>query len=191
MNSFCLRIHHYIQPCICLGEGRVQQSNTLLAPYIEKVCCIIVFGKFSRGTYLIVVFNSNIVVFPDKRNLFLISSAIFSIVLSNSSIFLCGVTVFRIPLSRFFHRRKTWTRDHVTLPNSKWRLYLHRLFIPVERRFIAASYDLQMHIRIFLEQPRLFIIPFHQFLRDSFPAMLAFWPVYRIQLWTCLSDHSS
>ena len=35
------------------------------------------------------------------------------------------------------HRRKTsdWsTRDHVTLPNSKWRQYLHRLFIPVERR---------------------------------------------------------
>ena len=39
------------------------------------------------------------------------------------------------------HRRKTsdWsTRDHVTLPNSKWRQYLHRLFIPVERRLIAA-----------------------------------------------------
>ena len=50
------------------------------------------------------------------------------------------------------HRRKTsdWSmRDHVTWPNSKWRLYLHRLFIPVERRFIAASYELQMHIRIF------------------------------------------
>ena len=30
-----------------------------------------------------------------------------------------------------FHRRKTsdWsTRDHVTLPNSKWRQYIHRLF---------------------------------------------------------------
>ena len=52
------------------------------------------------------------------------------------------------------HRRKTsdWsTRDHVTLPNSKWRQYLHRLFIPVERRLIAASYELQMHIRISLE----------------------------------------
>ena len=39
------------------------------------------------------------------------------------------------------HRRKTsdWsTRDHVTLPNSKWRLYLHRLFIPVERSLIAV-----------------------------------------------------
>ena len=52
------------------------------------------------------------------------------------------------------HRRKTsdWSmRDHVTWPNSKWRLYLHRLFIPVERRFIVASYELQMHIWIFLE----------------------------------------
>ena len=52
------------------------------------------------------------------------------------------------------HRRKMsdWsTRDHVTLPNSKWRQYLHRLFIPVERRLIAASYELQIHIRIFLE----------------------------------------
>ena len=71
----------------------------ILSPYIEKVCRIIVFGKFSCGTYVIVVFNSNIVVFPDVRNLFLIGSAIFSMVLSNSSIFLCGVTVFRIPLA--------------------------------------------------------------------------------------------
>ena len=40
-----------------------------------------------------------------------------------------------------FHRRKLsdWsTRDHVTLPNSKWRQYIHRLFIPVERSEIAA-----------------------------------------------------
>ena len=39
------------------------------------------------------------------------------------------------------HRRKMsdWsTRDDVTLPNSKWRQYLHCLFIPVERRLIAA-----------------------------------------------------
>ena len=81
------------------------------------------------------------------------------------------------------HLRKMsdWsTRDHVTLPNSKWRQYLHRLWVC----------GLQMHIRIFLEQPRLFIILFHLFLWDPFPAMLAFWPVYRIQLWTCLSDHS-
>ena len=57
------------------------------------------FGKFSCGTYVIVVFNSNIVVFPNMRNLFLIGLAIFSMVLSFSSIFLCGVTVFRIPLA--------------------------------------------------------------------------------------------
>ena len=70
MNSFSLRIHHYIQPSICLGEGRVQQSVTILAPYIEKFCSIIVFGRFSCGTYIIVVFNSNTVVFPNLRNLF-------------------------------------------------------------------------------------------------------------------------
>ena len=50
----------------------------ILSPYIEKVCCIIVFGKFSCGTYVIVVFNSNIVVFPDMGNLFLIGSAILA-----------------------------------------------------------------------------------------------------------------
>ena len=42
------------------------------------------------------------------------------------------------------------TRDHVTLPNSKWRQYPHRLFIPVEIRLIAAQYEFQVHIRIFL-----------------------------------------
>ena len=71
----------------------------ILSPYIKKFCGIIVFGKFSRGTYVIVVFNSTIVVFPDMRDPFLIGSAIFSMVLWNSSIFLCGVTVFRIPLA--------------------------------------------------------------------------------------------
>ena len=53
----------------------------------------------SCGTYVIVVFNSNIVIFPDMWNPCLIGWAIFSMVLSNSSIFLCGVTVFRIPLA--------------------------------------------------------------------------------------------
>ena len=57
------------------------------------------FGKFSCGTYLIEVFNSNIVVFPNLRNPFWIVSAIFSMVLSNSSIFFYCVTVFRIPLA--------------------------------------------------------------------------------------------
>ena len=70
-----------------------------LAPYIKKISGIIVFGKFSCGTYVIVVFNSNIVVFLKMWNLFLIGSAIFSIVLSTSSIFLWGVTVFYIPLA--------------------------------------------------------------------------------------------
>ena len=42
---------------------------------------------------------------------------------------------------QMFYRRKMsdWsTRDQVTLPNSKWRQYFHRLFIPVERRLIAG-----------------------------------------------------
>ena len=56
-----------------------------------------------------------------------------------------GVASYTHALSEWFldtlHRRKMsdWsTRDHVTLPNSKWRQYLHSLFIPVERRLIAA-----------------------------------------------------
>ena len=46
----------------------------ILSPFIEKFCGIIVFGKFSCGTYVIVVFNSNIVVCLTMRNLFLIGS---------------------------------------------------------------------------------------------------------------------
>ena len=94
---FCTVGH--LESNVCLGEGRVQWSFTVLAPYIEKVCGIIVFGKFSCGAYVIVVLNSNIMVFLNMRNFFLIGSAIFSMVLSNSSIFLCGVTMFRIPLA--------------------------------------------------------------------------------------------
>ena len=71
----------------------------ILSPYIKKFCGIIVLGKFSYGTYVIVIFNSAIVVFPNKRNLFLIGSVIFSMVLLNSSIFLRRVTVFRILLA--------------------------------------------------------------------------------------------
>ena len=47
----------------------------------------------------------------------------------------------RAPRARTWAKRKMsdWsTRDHVTLPNSTWRQYLHCLFIPVERRLIAA-----------------------------------------------------
>ena len=43
--------------------------------------------------------------------------------------------------SQKLHRRKIsdWSsRDYLTLPNSKWRQYPHRLFIPKERRLIAA-----------------------------------------------------
>ena len=53
------------------------------------------FRKFSGRTYVIVVLNSDIVVFLNMRNFFfVIGSAIFSMVVSNFSIFLRGVTVF-------------------------------------------------------------------------------------------------
>ena len=57
------------------------------------------FGKFSCGTYVIVVLNSNIVLFLNMRNFF---SAIFSMVLSNLSIFLCGVRYTPSRSSIFF-----------------------------------------------------------------------------------------
>ena len=87
----------HLESNVCLGEGRVQESFTILAPYIEKVWGI-VFGKFSCGTSVIVVLNSDIVVFLNMGNFFN-GLAIFSMVVSNFSIFLCSVTVFRIPLT--------------------------------------------------------------------------------------------
>ena len=63
---FCTVGH--LESNVCLGEGRVQWSFTVLAPYIEKVCGIIVFGKFSCGTYVIVALNSDIVVFLNMQN---------------------------------------------------------------------------------------------------------------------------
>ena len=107
---FCIVGH--LESNVCLGEGRVQWSFTVLAPYIEKVCGIIVFCKFSCGAYVIVVLNSNIVVFLNMRNLFLIGSAIFSMVLSNSSIFLYGVpyTPSRSLILFFAHAYTSATR---------------------------------------------------------------------------------
>ena len=58
----------HLESNVCLGEGRVQESLTILARYIEKVRGIIVFGKFSCGTYVIVLLNSDIVVFLNMRN---------------------------------------------------------------------------------------------------------------------------
>ena len=40
----------------------------ILSPYIEKVCGIIVFAKFSCGTSVIVVLNSDILVYLNMRN---------------------------------------------------------------------------------------------------------------------------
>ena len=96
MNSFFLA-DSPLHIALHLSRGKSIVECYILSPYIEKFCGIILFGKFSSGTYVIVVLNSNIVVFPDMRNPFLISSVILSMVLSNLSIFLCGVTVFCIP----------------------------------------------------------------------------------------------
>ena len=79
----------HLESNVCLGEGIVQESFTILASYIEKVCGIIMFRKFSCGTYVILALNSDIVVFLNMRNFFVIGSAIFSML-----IFLRGVTVF-------------------------------------------------------------------------------------------------
>ena len=57
------------------------------------------FAKFSCITYELVVLNSDIVVFLNMQNFYVIGSAIFSTVVSNFSIFPCGVTVFGIPLA--------------------------------------------------------------------------------------------
>ena len=47
----------------------------------------------------------------------------------------------------------------------------------------------KIHLPNLLEWPGVFIILFHLFLWDSFPARVL--QVYGIQLWTCISDHSS
>ena len=58
----------HLESNVCLGEGKVYYSFTFLAPYVEKVSGIVVFGKFSCGTYVIVVLNSDNVVFLNMRN---------------------------------------------------------------------------------------------------------------------------
>ena len=52
-------------------SGRLGESIEefyIFFPYIEKFCGIVVFGKFSCGTYVTVVLNSDIVVFLNVRN---------------------------------------------------------------------------------------------------------------------------
>ena len=58
------------------------------------------FVIFSCGTCVIVVLNSDIVVFRNIQNFYVIGSTIFSMVVSNFSIFLCCVMVFGRPPSR-------------------------------------------------------------------------------------------
>ena len=80
----------------CLSRGRESiEEFTFLAPYIEKFCGIVVFGKFSCGTCVIVVLISDIVVFLNMR-IFLLLARLFLawLKLSNLSIFLFGFTEF-------------------------------------------------------------------------------------------------
>ena len=59
-----------------------------------------VFGKFSRVTYVIVVLNSAIVVFLNMRNFLLLARRFLGwFNLSNLSIFLFCITEFGIPLT--------------------------------------------------------------------------------------------
>ena len=48
-------------------RGEYRGLLLFLASYIEEFCGIVVFGKFSCGTYVIVVLNSDIVVFLNMR----------------------------------------------------------------------------------------------------------------------------
>ena len=51
----------YLESNVCLREERVWYGFKFLAPYIEKFYSIVVFAKFSCGTYVIVVLNFDIV----------------------------------------------------------------------------------------------------------------------------------
>ena len=76
------------------------------------------------------------------------------------------------------HRRKMSdrsSRDYVTLPNSKWRRYLHSLCIPVERRLIAASDIFRV--------AWIFFYPFSPIAMGFVSFETRRWPVFGIQLW--------
>ena len=98
----------------CGGQSIVEFY--VFSVLLWQICRISVFGKFSCGTYVIVIFNSNIVVFLNMRNFFVIGLGDFSMVVSNFSISLCSVTVFRTPLvalqSFFLRMRILLLQDH-------------------------------------------------------------------------------
>ena len=82
----------------------------ILSPYIEKVCGIIVFAKFSCGTSVIVVLNSDIVVYLKMRNFLLLARRFLAWLCPIVRFFHCSVTVFGRPLpalqSFFFLRMR-------------------------------------------------------------------------------------
>ena len=88
----------YLESNVCLGEGRVWYSFKFLAPYIEKLYSIVVFAKFSCGTYVIVVLNSDIVALINKRNFLFLARWFLAWFCWICRFFLCGFTEFGIPL---------------------------------------------------------------------------------------------
>ena len=99
----------YLESNVCLGEGRVWYSFKFLAPYIEKLYSIVVFAKFSCGTYVIVVLNSDIVALINKQNVLLLARWFLA-----WFCWICGVTEFGIPLPNailiFEHAYNSTTR---------------------------------------------------------------------------------
>ena len=85
--------------CSAYVSGRGEYSWVFhFIALLGTFCGIIVFGKFSCGPYVIVVLNCDTVVFLNMRN-FLWLARRFLVWCVNFSIFHCGFTVFRIPLT--------------------------------------------------------------------------------------------
>ena len=62
-----LPIVGYLESNVLARGGESIVEVYIFSPYIEKVCGIVVFGKFSCGTYVIVALNSDIVVFLNMQ----------------------------------------------------------------------------------------------------------------------------
>ena len=65
---------------------------------VEKFYSIVVFAKFSCGTYVIVVLNSDIVALINKRNFLFLARWFLAWFCWICRFFLCGFTEFGIPL---------------------------------------------------------------------------------------------
>ena len=118
INNYCMRL----SKISWFGSGFIIRSPSLFFDYWRSN---LPFSRKSDGKK-----EKSVVSFTHGQNIICSQARLDDIALEQNII-----------SCRQFHRRKTsdWsTRDHVTLPNSKWRQYLHRLFIPVDRRLFAA-----------------------------------------------------